>query len=59
MLSSGFLGLRTPLSAVGALAEWSRNARQEVIDGAGHGLTYTHTNEVLVAMSEVLQEGLN
>ncbi len=39
-----------PLSCVGTLAEWNRDARQEVIDGAGHGLTYTHTDEVLRIM---------
>lgn len=39
-----------PASAIGKLAEWNRKARQEVIDGAGHGLTYTHTDEVLRIM---------
>ncbi|MFK7834638.1 MAG: alpha/beta fold hydrolase [Sulfitobacter sp.] len=39
-----------PLSAVGRLAEWHRDARQEVLDGAGHGLTYTHTDDVLRLM---------
>jgi len=47
-----------PLSAVGKLTEWSRNARQEVIEDAGHGLTYTHTDAVLAAMSDVLRDGL-
>ncbi|MBD3665613.1 alpha/beta fold hydrolase [Sulfitobacter aestuariivivens] len=36
-----------PLSAIGLLTEWNRDATQEVIDGAGHGLPYTHTDEVL------------
>ena len=36
-----------PITAVGTLALWSRNAVQEVIDDAGHGLTYTHTDEIL------------
>ncbi|MEP2144745.1 MAG: alpha/beta hydrolase [Paracoccaceae bacterium] len=48
-----------PLSAVGSLAEWSRKARQEVVDSAGHGLVYTHTDEVLNAMRETLRDGLN
>lgn len=48
-----------PLTAVGLLSEWNRSARQEVIDGAGHGLVYTDTDAVLDALSEVLQEGLN
>ena len=45
-----------PLAAVGTLAEWSRNAVQEVVDGAGHGLPYTHTNEVLTIIRETLAE---
>ncbi|MEP5731537.1 MAG: alpha/beta hydrolase [Sulfitobacter sp.] len=44
-----------PLSAVGRLAEWNRDARQEVIDNAGHGLTYTHTDEVLRLMRVWMQ----
>ncbi len=37
-------------SSVGTLAEWNRDATHEVIEGAGHGLTYTHTDEVLRIM---------
>lgn len=48
-----------PLTAVGRLAEWNRTARQEVIDEAGHGLVYTHTDAVLNIMKDVLREGLN
>ena len=48
-----------PLTAMGALAEWSRNARQDVIEGAGHGLTYTHTEAVLASISDALRDGLN
>lgn len=47
-----------PLTAMGALTEWSRHARQEVIDGAGHGVTYTHTDAVLAAISDMLRTGL-
>jgi pimeloyl-ACP methyl ester carboxylesterase len=43
-----------PLAAVGTLAEWSRNARQEAIEGAGHGLTYTHTDRILAIFQEEL-----
>lgn len=43
-----------PLAAVGTLAEWSRHTVQEVVDGAGHGLPYTHTNEVLHHIRENL-----
>ncbi|MCR8825306.1 alpha/beta fold hydrolase [Pseudosulfitobacter koreensis] len=35
------------LSSVGVLAEWSRHAHQEVIDGATHALTYTHADQVI------------
>ena len=48
-----------PLTAMGTLTEWSRNARQDVIDGAGHGLTYTHTDAVIASITEALQDGLN
>lgn len=30
-----------PISGMGTLAEWNRSARQEIIDGADHTLTYT------------------
>lgn len=36
-----------PLSAMGRLAQWNRMARQEVIYGAGHGLTYTHASAIV------------
>jgi pimeloyl-ACP methyl ester carboxylesterase len=45
-----------PISAVGRLADWNREARQEVIDGAGHGLPYTHTDDVLAVLKEALRE---
>jgi pimeloyl-ACP methyl ester carboxylesterase len=48
-----------PMSAMGTLTEWSRSARQDVVDGAGHGLPYTHTEEVLAIMREALRDGLN
>lgn len=47
-----------PLTAMGQLTLWSRGARQEVIENAGHGLPYTHTKEVLAALRDVLREGL-
>jgi len=39
-----------PLSAMGQLTQWNRSVRQVVIDGAGHGLTYTHTKAVADAL---------
>lgn len=48
-----------PLTAMGTLAEWSRDTRQDVIEGAGHGLVYTHTRDVLRSLSNSLRDGLN
>lgn len=48
-----------PLSALGKLAEWSRGAKQEVIDGAGHAMPHTHPEQVLDAMRETMRDGLN
>ncbi|MCF6232356.1 MAG: alpha/beta hydrolase [Rhodobacteraceae bacterium] len=48
-----------PLTAMGNLTEWSRDVRQDVIDGSGHGLTYTHTDAVLASISGALKGGLN
>lgn len=45
-----------PLAAVGTLAEWSRKAIQEVVDDAGHGLPYTHTDQVLKIVRDTLAE---
>lgn len=39
-----------PKSTISLLAEWNHDAHQEVIEGAGHGLTYTHTEQVLTHM---------
>lgn len=36
-----------PLAARDVLEAWNPSAIQHVIDGAGHGLTYTHTDAVL------------
>lgn len=48
-----------PLSGMGTLAQWSRHARQDAIEGAGHGLIYTHTEAVLASLADALQDGLN
>lgn len=45
-----------PLTAMGKLTQWSRHARQEVVKGAGHGLPYTHTDEVLAALRSTLTD---
>lgn len=45
-----------PISGMGKLAEWNRVARHEVIEGAGHGLAYTHPEEVLHAMRDLMRD---
>lgn len=45
-----------PLSGLGTLAQWNRNARQEVIAGAGHGMPYTHGGAVINVLKDVLRE---
>ncbi|WP_420012516.1 alpha/beta fold hydrolase [Tateyamaria sp.] len=39
-----------PLAAREVLAEWNPSARHAVIADAGHGVTYTHTDQVLEAL---------
>jgi len=43
-----------PASAMGTLAQWNRNARQEVIAGAGHDLMQSHRKEVSDAIKQLL-----
>lgn len=45
-----------PIASVGQLAAWNHGAHQEVIPGAGHGLAYTHPQEVLAAVRSFLRE---
>ncbi len=44
-----------PLRAVGLLGLWNRDARQEVVEDAGHGLPYTHRAEMAEALRAVLR----
>lgn len=39
-----------PLSARDVLAAWNPHSRQAIIEGAGHGLPYTHSAEVCAAI---------
>ena len=43
-----------PASAMGQLAAWNRDVVHEVIEDAGHGLPYTHTDEVLAQIAKFL-----
>jgi len=54
----GRLDETIPLEAMGRLTQINRDTRQEVIDTAGHGLTYSHVGDVLDAMKETLRDGL-
>jgi len=45
-----------PLRGLGTLAQWDRNAMQEVIDGAGHDLLLTHPREVTTALRAMLRD---
>ena len=44
-----------PLRAVGLLGLWNRDARQEVVDGADHGLPFTHGVEMADALRIALR----
>jgi pimeloyl-ACP methyl ester carboxylesterase len=39
-----------PLTALGQLAHWNRNAHQEVVAGAGHAMPYSHPAEAIKAL---------
>ncbi len=45
-----------PISGVGQLAIWNRQAHQEVIPGAPHSLVYTRPTQVLEAMRAFLRD---
>ncbi len=42
-----------PISGVGKLAEWNRDAKQEVIEDADHTLTYTRVDDVAKALARL------
>ncbi|SFR97389.1 alpha/beta fold hydrolase [Yoonia litorea] len=44
-----------PLSALGKLAEWNRNARHEVVPHADHALPYSHGRELIEALRDALR----
>lgn len=45
-----------PISALGVLAQWNRIARQEVVAGADHAVTYTHPGELLDALAKAIRD---
>ncbi|SIS83998.1 Pimeloyl-ACP methyl ester carboxylesterase [Roseivivax lentus] len=44
-----------PISGLGQLAQWNRNARQEVIEGADHGLPFTHADDLAQALARLFE----
>ncbi|RBI85871.1 alpha/beta hydrolase [Rhodosalinus halophilus] len=48
-----------PKASLGQLAQWNRGTVQEVIEGAGHGLPYTHTDEVARQIARFVEERPN
>lgn len=47
-----------PITALGKLTQWNRNAVQQVVDAAGHGLPYSHSAVILDTLAETLRDGL-
>ncbi|MDX1779982.1 MAG: alpha/beta hydrolase [Thalassovita sp.] len=45
-----------PIRAKAALEGWNPAMRHAVVDGAAHGVTYTHTGEVMAAVQAFLAE---
>lgn len=45
-----------PISAMGELARWNRQAHQDIISGAGHGLAHANPKEVLATFREFLHD---
>lgn len=45
-----------PLQAVGLLGLWNRDARQEVIEDADHGMPYTHAKEMADALRTTMRD---
>ncbi|MDA0720619.1 MAG: hypothetical protein O2994_02935 [Proteobacteria bacterium] len=43
------------LSALGQLAQWNRDARQEVVPRAGHAMPYSHPTETIKALRIALR----
>ncbi|MBV7408300.1 alpha/beta fold hydrolase [Maritimibacter sp. DP1N21-5] len=45
-----------PLTAIGKLTQWNRNARHHVVKGAGHALPHTAPTAIIAAVTEFLRE---
>lgn len=44
-----------PISSVGKMAQWNRMAHQEVVQGAGHALPYSHGSQVTSFLRDMLR----
>lgn len=45
-----------PLKSLGAMTQWNRSIRQEVVPGAYHDIGYVNSGEVVNLLAEVLRE---
>ena len=45
-----------PASAIGKLTMWNRDAWKLEVEGAGHGIGYTHPQEIIAAVQKNLRE---
>jgi pimeloyl-ACP methyl ester carboxylesterase len=45
-----------PISAVGKLAQWNRTAHQEVVEGAGHAVAYSHSSVLTAFLRSMLRD---
>jgi pimeloyl-ACP methyl ester carboxylesterase len=45
-----------PIQAIGRLAEWNREAHQEVVDHADHAVPYTHGEKLTVALRAAMHD---
>lgn len=45
-----------PISAVGTFAQWNRTAHQEVVEGAGHALPYSHGADLATFLRRMLRD---
>ncbi len=45
-----------PLKSLGTLTQWNRSVRQEVISGADHRVAFTHSDDIVSVLRDVLRE---
>jgi pimeloyl-ACP methyl ester carboxylesterase len=45
-----------PLTSMGKMTQWNRNARHHVVDGVGHALPHAAPNEIIAAITTFFRE---